>query len=160
MASLLESITIDAPEDYAIPSNASTPNIKVKDSSSMNGREVQGKVYDPSMPFILEIATSLAIRDEDNMRDLSAKIAEYCTEILRQRKHLHPILVERTLIYLMALKKRGHETVQLHWDLTNCRVWIQELVYQRPFDLFNPLNHHFSKVWQFRWLGQYLLSPK
>ena len=111
MASLLESVTIDAPENAPDPSNPSTPNLKAKDPAPLRGPEPQDKSYDPSMPFLLEMATSLAIRDAESMRDLSAEVAEYCTEILRQRKHLHPILVERTLIYLMALKKRGHETV-------------------------------------------------
>jgi len=108
MVSLLESITIDAPNAALDLSNPSTPNIKVKDLSGLGTQE---KAYDPSMLFLLELATSLAIRDEESMKDFSAEVAEYCTEILRQRKHLHPILVERTLIYLMALKTRGHETV-------------------------------------------------
>lgn len=111
MASLLESVTIDAPESALDASNPSTPNMKAKDSVPLHAAEHQEKAYDPSMLFLLEMATSLAIRDEESMRDLSPEIAGYCTEILRQRKHLHPILVERTLIYLMALKKRGHETV-------------------------------------------------
>src|SRR5271169_4635114 len=111
MASLLESVTIDAPDAAPDQSNPSTPNMRAKD---LNGPGAQDKAYDPSMLFLLELATSLAIRDVDSMRDLSAEVAGYCTEILRQRKHLHPILVERTLIYLMALKKRGHETVHTH----------------------------------------------
>ena len=60
---------------------------------------------------MLEMATSLAIRNKDSMTELSTEVAGYCTEILRQRKYLHPILVERALTYLIALKKRGHETV-------------------------------------------------
>jgi hypothetical protein len=111
MTSLLENVTIDAPDAALDQSNPSTPNIRVKD---LNGPGSQEKAYDPSMLFLLELATSLAIRDEESMKDLSAEVTGYCTEILRQRKHLHPILVERTLIYLMALKKRGHETVNTH----------------------------------------------
>ena len=111
MASLLENVTIDAPENAPDPSNPSTPKLRVKDAAPFHGSEPQDKSYDPSMLFLLELATSLAIRDVESMRDLSGELAGYCTEILRQRKHLHPILVERTLIYLMALEKRGHETV-------------------------------------------------
>ena len=111
MASLLENVTIDAPENAPDLSNAFTLNLKPKDAAPLRGPEPQDISYDPSMLFQLELATSLAIRDAESMRDLSAEVAGYCTEILRQRKHLHSILVERTLIYLMALKKRGHETV-------------------------------------------------
>lgn len=111
MSSLLESVTIDAPENALDQSDPSTPKLKAKDAAPFHGPEPQDKPYDPSMVFLLEMATSLAIRDVESMRDLSAEVAGYCTEILRQRKHLHPILVERTLIYLMALKKCGHDTV-------------------------------------------------
>jgi golgi-specific brefeldin A-resistance guanine nucleotide exchange factor 1 len=108
----LESVVIDAPDAPADSSASSTPKAKAKDANSpITGQESQEKGYDPSMLFLLEMATSLAIRDDESMKNLSAEVAGYCTEILRQRKHLHPILVERTLTYLMTLKKRGHETV-------------------------------------------------
>jgi|SRR5579859_2579565 len=109
MTALLESVTIDAPELQA--SGSSSPRDSL---SGMNGQESQGgHDYDPSMLFLLELATSLAIRDEQSMKDLSANVANYCSEILRQRKQFHPIFVERTATYLLALKKRGHETVAL-----------------------------------------------
>jgi len=110
MTALLERVTINGPETSQYSSIPSTPNLKARDGA-MNGPESQEKPYDPSMLFLLELATSLAIRDATSMQNLSAEVAGYCTEILRQRKHLHPIFVERTLIYLMALKNRGHETV-------------------------------------------------
>jgi hypothetical protein len=109
MTALLESITIDAVEGYAEPTGSSSPRDGL---IGMNGHEPQGgKEYDPSMLFVLELATSIAIRDEQSMKELSAEVANYCTEILRQRKQFHPILVERTATYLLALKKRGLETV-------------------------------------------------
>jgi len=110
MAALLERVTIGGSESAQDTSALSTPNLKARDGA-MNGPESQEKAYDPSMLFLLEMATCLAIRDATSMRDLSPEVSGYCTEILRQRKHLHPLFVERTLIYLLALKKRGHETV-------------------------------------------------
>ena len=149
MTALLGRVTINGPETSQDSSTPSNPNLKATDGA-MNGPESQQKAYDPSMLFLLEMATSLAIRDAISMRNLSAKVAGYCTEILRQRKHLHPIFVERTLIYLLALKNRGHETVKPRvYSLTKCRDWTQELVLQRSFDLFSLLSHRFSKVSQF-----------
>ena len=111
MAALLEKVTINGPETTQDMLTSFTPNLKARDG--MNGVESQEKPYDPSMLFLLEMATCLAIRDADSMRNLSPELSGYCTEILRQRKHLHPIFVERTLTFLMVLKKRGHETVTL-----------------------------------------------
>jgi golgi-specific brefeldin A-resistance guanine nucleotide exchange factor 1 len=112
VTALLESVVIDAPDGPA----DSSPKVKAKDGpAAITAQESQDKAYDPSMLFLLELATSLAIRDEQSMRSFSGEVAGYCTEILRQRKHLHPILVERTLTYLMTLKKRGHETVCTHF---------------------------------------------
>jgi golgi-specific brefeldin A-resistance guanine nucleotide exchange factor 1 len=110
MTALLQSITIDASEDYVEPSGASSPRDAL---IPLNGHESQGKDYDPSMLFVLELAVSLAIRDEQSMKDLSSEVATHCTEILRQRRQFHPILVERTMTYLLALKTRGHQTVSL-----------------------------------------------
>lgn len=112
MAALLENITIDASDD----ADLTTPTkVKADIPAPMNGQEAKDKPYDPSTLFLLEMGTALAIRDKESMRNLSAKVAGYCTEILRQRKHLHPIQLERSLIYLLSLKKRGHETV--HYPL-------------------------------------------
>jgi len=146
MTALLSRVTINAPETSQDSSTPSTPNLKARDGA-MNGPESQEKAYDPSMLFLLEMATSLAIRDAASMRNLSAEVAGYCTEILRQRKHLHPIFVERTLIYLLALKKRGHETVKPYVSgLTNYRDWTQGSVLQKSFELFSLLSRRFSKV--------------
>jgi brefeldin A-resistance guanine nucleotide exchange factor 1 len=109
MTALLESVTIDASEDSRPISPTATAKADV--TAPINDQESKAKAYDPSILFLLEMGTSLAIRDEESMRNLSAEVAGYCTEILRQRKHLHPIQLERSLIYLLALKKRGHETV-------------------------------------------------
>ena len=84
MASLLENVTIDAPENVLDQSNPPTLNFKAKDATRLHGPEPQDKSYDPSMLFLLEMATSLAIRDAESMQDLSAAVAGYCTEILRQ----------------------------------------------------------------------------
>jgi golgi-specific brefeldin A-resistance guanine nucleotide exchange factor 1 len=110
MSALLAYVTIDAP-DGASEGSASTPSMSAKDIPSLASGEDKG--YDPTRLFLLEIATALAIRDEQTVRDHGAKVAGYCTEILRQRKHLHPILVERSLIYLMAIKKHSDQTVTL-----------------------------------------------
>ena len=110
MNALLEKVVIDAPEVQE-PSAQALPTLRPRDGSPINGQEHQDSSYDPSMLFLLEMATCLAIRDENSMRDLSVEVIGYCTEILRQRKHLHPIWIERSLICLLVLKKRGDETV-------------------------------------------------
>ena len=125
MNALLEKVVIDAPSE---PSAPSPPGLRAREGSPVNGQEHQDNSYDPSILFLLEMATSLAIRDEQSMRNLSPEVIGYCTEILRQRKHIHPIWVERTLIYLMVLNKRGHETVYARFIKTNTRASIRVLI--------------------------------
>ena len=122
MTALLQCITIDASEDYVEPSGASSPRDGLL---PLNGHESQGKEHDPSMLFVLELAVSLAIRDEQSMKALSSEVANHCIEILRQRKQFHPILIERTITYVLALKKRGHETVSFLVSAANFRAWTQ-----------------------------------
>jgi hypothetical protein len=134
-------VIIDAPENTSNQSGSSSPQVKIRDIASLNGQEPVSKVaYDPSLVFLLEVATSLVIRDKESMNVLSSELATYCTEILRQRKHLHPILVERTLTYLLALKKRGHETVCSICHKSNSRVWKLILIWSRLFEWCYPLN--------------------
>jgi golgi-specific brefeldin A-resistance guanine nucleotide exchange factor 1 len=110
MSTLLNGITIDAKEPASDATETAVLKPKPRESSpTLNGAETTAVTYDPSMIFLLELATSIAIRNKESMQSLSSELAAYCIEVLRQRKVLHPILVERALIYLLALKKRGHE---------------------------------------------------
>jgi len=112
METLLESVTIDATDATSESTDGSLPKAKSKElTTPLTATEPNEISYDPPTVFLLELATSLAIRDEESMRALSPELVGYCTEVLRQRKVLHPILIERTLVYLMALKNRGHQTV-------------------------------------------------
>lgn len=109
MKALLEAVTIGS--SYGDLENV-RPSFDGKESAvAMNATASSETAYDPTVVFSLELATALATRDEESMQNLSADVIEYCTEILRQRKHLHPISVQRALTYLLTLKKRGEETV-------------------------------------------------
>ena len=112
MSAILANVTIDANENASDQPILNTPNSKPKEMALNGGQETSSdKTYDPSMLFLLELATALAMRDRESMQELSAEVIGYCLEILRQRKLLHPIFIQRTLIYLLAMKKRAHELV-------------------------------------------------
>lgn len=111
MSAILENVTIDANETAPDQPILNTPNSR---PAVNGGQETSSdKTYDPSMLFLLELATALAMRDRESMQELSLEVVGYCLEILRQRKLLHPIFIQRTLIYLLAMKKRAHELVGL-----------------------------------------------
>ena len=110
MSAILANVTIDANENGAGQPTINTPNSRPREAP-VNGQGSSDKMYDPSMLFLFELATALAMRDHESMEELSGDIIGYCLEILRQRKLLHPIFIQRILIYLLAMKKRAHELV-------------------------------------------------
>jgi hypothetical protein len=152
VSALLETITIEGSES---DSDSFKSSFKKDSPANMNGQGAE-KTYDPSMLFALEMATSLAIRDLESMQDLSADVVGYCTAILRQRKHIHPILVERALIYDLALKKRGDEIVRpFDRSLVNCRGSKQELISLRLFERCCLLQVRYYKYCRFHSLDHF-----
>jgi golgi-specific brefeldin A-resistance guanine nucleotide exchange factor 1 len=132
VSTLLDNVTIDAAEESSPQAESASPPVKIRYTAA-NGEVVSAVPYDPSTVFLLEIATSLTIRDKQSMENLSSELVTYCMEILRQRTHLHPIVVERALTYLLALKRRGHETVSSHFAKANSRMLELTLISLRSF---------------------------
>lgn len=60
-------------------------------------------VYDPSMVYILELCTVLALRDEESIATLGADVAEALQNVMRNQKSWHSIMTSRTIYYLLNL---------------------------------------------------------
>ena len=62
-----------------------------------------GPVYDPSMVYLLELCTVLALRDETTITALGADVAEALQNVMRNASSWHYIMVSRTIFYLLNL---------------------------------------------------------
>lgn len=70
-----------------------------------NGQSVQsnGPVYDPSMVYLLELCTVLALRDDETIAALGADVAEALQNVLRNASSWHYIMISRNIYYLLNL---------------------------------------------------------
>jgi golgi-specific brefeldin A-resistance guanine nucleotide exchange factor 1 len=74
-------------------------------SSPTNGQRTDsnGPVYDPSMVYLLEFCTVLALRDDETIAVLGADVAEALQNVMRNSTSWHSIMLSRTIYYLLNL---------------------------------------------------------
>lgn len=60
-------------------------------------------VYEPSIVYVLEFCTVLALRDESTTEAITKRVVGAIQGILRNAAQYHPILVERATFYLFTL---------------------------------------------------------
>lgn len=53
--------------------------------------------------YILELATILATRDAETVKQLGKDVADALQGVVRHAKELHPVIVSRTMYYLLNL---------------------------------------------------------
>ncbi|KAJ8060514.1 hypothetical protein OCU04_010835 [Sclerotinia nivalis] len=99
-----------------LPDDPSSVVISVKSevdppSSPVNGVNgaSSGPVYDPSMVYILELCTVLAIRDNETINAFGADVAEALQNVIRNSASWHPLMVSRTIFYLLHLLHASYE---------------------------------------------------
>jgi brefeldin A-resistance guanine nucleotide exchange factor 1 len=73
--------------------------------SPPNGQKLtqNGPKYDPSIVYVLEFCTVLAIRDEDTIERLGKQVVEALQSVLRDASRYHAITVSRAVFYLLKL---------------------------------------------------------
>lgn len=99
-----------------LPDDPSSVVISVKSevdppSSPINGINgaSSSPVYDPSMVYILELCTVLAIRDKETIDAFGADVAEALQNVIRNSASWHTLMVSRTIFYLLHLLHASYE---------------------------------------------------
>ena len=64
--------------------------------------------YDPSMVYILELLTVLAIRDEESSCAIGQDVVEALQNIVRNATNNHSLVVSRAAFYLLHLLNASH----------------------------------------------------
>lgn len=63
----------------------------------------QGLLYDPSVVYILELATIIAIRDEETIERTGQVVADALQNVVRDASNVHPLVISRVVFYLLYL---------------------------------------------------------
>lgn len=65
----------------------------------------QGLLYDPSVVYILELATIIAMRDEETIELIGQAVADALQNVVRDASNVHPLVISRVVFYLLHLLK-------------------------------------------------------
>ncbi|MCJ1477728.1 GDP/GTP exchange factor for ARF [Lambiella insularis] len=103
---LLDQLPEDSsPAVIVVKPEPGSPNPKVN-GNRMNS---DASSYDPSMVYILELLTILAIRDEESSCAIGQDVAEALQNIVRNAANNHSLVVSRAAFYLLHLLSASHE---------------------------------------------------
>ncbi|KAJ5312471.1 hypothetical protein N7508_003301 [Penicillium antarcticum] len=107
---LMEALLSQLPEENAPAVIAVKPE-RPSPTSRMTGNRVDpnSPKYDPSMIFVLELATVLTLRDDKTLEVLGENLATTLQTLVRDAKNLHPLTVSRVVSYLLNLLRLSHD---------------------------------------------------
>lgn len=88
-------INVKSEEDHLAPTNGQ--------KSGSNGL-----VYDPSLVYILELCTVLALRDEETIAALGGGVAEALQNVMRLASSYHHVIVSRSIFYLLHVLQASY----------------------------------------------------
>ncbi|KAJ5782987.1 hypothetical protein N7457_004761 [Penicillium paradoxum] len=107
---LVEALLSLLPEENAPAVIVVKPERPTPSSRPANNRvDPNQPKYDPSMIFVLELATVLTLRDEKTLEVLGENLATTLQTLVRDAKNLHPLAVSRVVSYLLNLLRLSHD---------------------------------------------------
>lgn len=90
-------------------------------------------VYNPSAVYVLELASMLAIRDENSALAVGRDVAEALQDVVRNAPNLHPMIVSRAVFYLLHLLEASYVCISNIPQKTNANL---------PGTFFHPCACH------------------
>ncbi|KAF2645418.1 Sec7-domain-containing protein [Massarina eburnea CBS 473.64] len=106
LMSLLEQIPEDgSPRVIVVKPEMPPPNPRTNGNRAKPNRPT----YDPSLVFVLELATMLAVRDEETVKELAKDVADALSTVIRNASKLHPVVIARAVYYLLVLLKASND---------------------------------------------------
>lgn len=123
VASLLDLL----PEDSSPIVIVVKPEVPPPTTAKTNGQRPRpkGPVYDPTVVYVLEFATMLALISPATIEAVGQTVAEALQTVIRDATNVHPVVVSRTIFYLLNLLHASHvsihPSIMLAHKLTSCR---------------------------------------
>lgn len=69
----------------------------------------EAPTYNPAVVYVLELATILALRDEETITTLGADVADALQTVIRDADRLHSVALSRTVFYLLSLLRASND---------------------------------------------------
>ncbi|KAF1846747.1 Sec7-domain-containing protein [Cucurbitaria berberidis CBS 394.84] len=110
LRSLLMSLLEHIPEDGSPRVIVVKPEIPGANPRP-NGTRQKGKgpLYDPGLVFVLELATVLALRDDETVKELAKDVTDALSSVIRDATKHHHVVIARSVYYLLSLLKASND---------------------------------------------------
>ncbi len=103
--SLVQALLNKLPEPASPVVISVRPERPVTSPSRTNGHRTNPSTpsYDPSLVFVLELATIFATRDQRSVALMGQAVADALQTIIRDAANVHPMVLSRAIFYLLYL---------------------------------------------------------
>jgi hypothetical protein len=111
-----------------LPEDPSITIITVKSDSispvAVNGQGPmsEGLIYDPSIVYLLELCTVLALRDHETIKTLGEDVAGALQNVIRDAANYHSTMISRAVFYLLSLLRASYVST------TSSRIFDAQLI--------------------------------
>lgn len=117
LRSILDSLLAQIPEDSSPTVIVVKPELPPPSPVRPNGRSrFNAPIYDPTLVFVLELATLLALRDSQTVRELGKDVADSLQSVVRNASNIHHVVISRVVYYLLRLLQasQDHDFLRAH----------------------------------------------
>ncbi|KAF4555474.1 Sec7 domain-containing protein 2 [Elsinoe fawcettii] len=111
LRALVDAMLALVPEDASPRVISVKPEVPAPTPVRPNGTKVTGATpaYDPAFVFIAELATLLAIRDNETMSTFGKEVSDILSSAIRDAERLHPVAVSRISYHLLSLLRFSND---------------------------------------------------
>lgn len=79
----------------------------------VNGQKSTTPTYDPGAIYLLEFCTTLALRDDETVKELGGDVVEALQNVVRDATSYHPIMISRSIFYLLNLLHASYVSISV-----------------------------------------------
>lgn len=101
LKALIRALLSHLPEDPSSAVIVVKPEVPA--AAPTNGQKSTSSTYDPAAIYLLELCTTLALRDDETVRVLGGEVAEALQSVVRDATSYHPTMISRSIFYLLNL---------------------------------------------------------
>ncbi|KAF2428990.1 hypothetical protein EJ08DRAFT_662157 [Tothia fuscella] len=111
LRSLINTLLAQIPEDSSPRVITVKSEVQSPTTPRASGRRtrVNAPVYDPTLVFVLEFATLLALRDDETVAELGKDVASALQSVLRNAANVHFVTISRVVYYLLILLRSSND---------------------------------------------------
>ena len=110
LTALIRALLEQLPEDSSPVLISVKPEPGSPNPVMINGHRINTATttYDPRIVYILELASMLAIKDENSTAAVGKDVTEALQNFVRGSANTHPLVVSRAVFYLLHLLSASH----------------------------------------------------